>query len=113
MRLLKLLPLILLFGGPAYSQGRVCGEHDAAGWETMSRYSESCEKRPIPDHEFIHHATYCRTPDGNFLILQLRERNFLYYSLPPDVWNEFISAESLGRFFNLKIMPVYKCSREK
>lgn len=111
MRSLAPTLLVLMLSADAYGQGRVCDEFDAKAWEATRTHKHLCEQRPNFDHEFIQHAAFCQTPEGNYLVLQLRQRHYLYFAVPPDVWKEFTEAPSKGRFFNFNIVPIFRCSR--
>lgn len=58
---------------------------------------------------FIEGASYYSC-DGNtgFLLIEIRNTEYIYQNVPLSVWKNFKSAESLGRFYGRNIKGSYR-----
>lgn len=100
--------------------------------EPTTRTSESADattlvETPIPEsHEFdVDDVNMQSTPksscfseigydsDYDILVVQFRGKGsvYIYFDFPTDEWEKFISADSLGRWYNKHIKDKYECER--
>ena len=81
----------------------------AQEFEVSSDEEVSLNPRWIPvDSSFITHVSY----NENLEIFEVKLRNgtqYTYINVPKDVYNDFMDAESKGRFFN-DVIKKYKIS---
>jgi hypothetical protein len=58
---------------------------------------------------FINDADYysCNGSDG-YLVIQLKDQDYIYEGIPVSIWREFIDAESFGSFYVANIKGRYR-----
>lgn len=40
-------------------------------------------------------------------------KKYIYHKVPFSIWEELLQAESVGKFLNTKVKPIYQCTEQK
>lgn len=49
--------------------------------------------------------------EGQTLEIEFKNGVYQYYNVPQPIFDQMMSCESVGKFFNAYIKPTYPCSR--
>ena len=72
---------------------------------------DNVDMQPTPGSSCFSEIGY--DPDWEILVVRFRDSGsvYIYLDFPIDEWNEFISASSLGSWYNKHIKGVYECEK--
>lgn len=67
--------------------------------------------RQVIDSSAIVTAGFC--PQHHFLDLEFRRdrKVYRYFGVPTELWQEMLTAESIGQFFQARIRDAFRCAR--
>jgi len=73
----------------------------------VSLWSDKLEEGDVSDSSFIYGAFY--DAEDDYMILLLDDTYYQYCSVPSDIWDGLLDADSHGTYYNAEIKGNYSC----